>query len=382
MRLDQSRCNTRYRPMSSQQVPVADPHEKPLRPNKGALAVGAWLLVIALMVYGMILVGGATRLTDSGLSITEWKPVTGALPPLSDADWASEFDKYRAQTAEYRLQNKGMSLNEFQSIYWWEWGHRLLGRLIGMVFLIPFIVFWAMGWTTSRLRKRLWVLFALGGLQGAVGWWMVASGVGDTDRIDVAPYRLMIHFSLALLIIGGCFWTWLSISRIPRAIEDRRGQRWAVLLLALISLQMMLGALVAGLDAGRTYTDWPMMGGDVIPDAFWIADLGLRNVVENPATAQFNHRIAAYLILVLSLFAGWRYPKAAGGWFKWMSMLAVGQSLLGIATLIHAAPLHLGLMHQALGALLFLASVIVLWRTSAQGEALASSADTGSASQA
>ena len=181
-----------------------------ITPERGAGWVRAWLLLIALMVYAMILVGGATRLTDSGLSITEWKPITGAIPPLSADHWAEEFQKYREYTAEYQLQNKGMSLEEFKFIYWWEWGHRLLGRLIGVVFILPFLVFWAMGFTTPKLRLRLWGLFALGGLQGFIGWWMVSSGVGDTTRLDVCalsshdPFhaRLSHYWRLYLGVAG------------------------------------------------------------------------------------------------------------------------------------------------------------------------------------
>ncbi|MFC7290757.1 COX15/CtaA family protein [Hirschia litorea] len=341
---------------------------KGIRPAKGANAVGIWLLIVAAMVYAMILVGGATRLTDSGLSITEWKPITGALPPMNAEDWASEFDKYRSHTAEYKLQNKGMELHEFKNIYWWEWGHRLLGRLVGVVFLIPFLVFWALGWTTPRLRRRLWALFALGGLQGFIGWWMVSSGVGETNRVDVAPYRLMTHFSLALLIIGGCVWTWLSLREKPRFIDDNRARNWAAILLATASLQMMLGALVAGLDAGRTYTDWPLMDGAVIPQAYWDGALGVRNFFENVATVQFNHRFVAYCLLGLSLYAAFKFSRAANGWFKKTAHGVAGQSVLGVVTLVFGAPLGLGLLHQALGTIVLLSTVILFWQCSARRE--------------
>ena len=328
-------------------------------PDKGAGAVRIWLLIVAAMVYGMILIGGATRLTDSGLSITEWKPITGALPPLSAEHWAEEFNKYREFTAEYRLQNKGMSLDEFKVIYWWEWGHRLLGRLVGVVFLAPFLVFWALGCTTPKLRRRLWGLFALGGLQGAIGWWMVSSGVGDTDLTDVAAYRLMVHFSLALIIICMAIWVWLDLGKPRPASEGRTAKGWALSLFVLIFIQMMAGALVAGLDAGRTYTDWPLMDGDIVPAGYWGAG-GLANLFENVATTQFNHRTLAYVILSFSLYAGWKYSGAAEGWFKWLAVGVVAQTLLGVATLLHGAPLPLGLGHQALGtAVLIIALVIV-----------------------
>ena len=350
------------------QVSSSDIGLKGIRPEHGAGAVRAWLLVIAALVYAMILVGGVTRLTDSGLSITEWKPVTGAIPPLNGEDWASEFEKYKTQTDEYKLQNKGMSLSEFKFIYYWEWGHRLLGRLVGVVFLIPFLAFWAMGYTTPKLRRRLWALFALGGLQGFIGWWMVSSGVGDTSRVDVAPYRLMTHFSLALLIIGGCVWTWLSLREQPRFIDDNRSRRWAIALLVVASLQMMLGALVAGLDAGRTYTDWPLMDGSIVPQAFWDGSLGLRNFVENVATTQFNHRIFAYILLGLSIYTAFKFTRAAGGWYKRTAHAVAGQSVLGVITLNFGAPLWLGLAHQALGTVVFLSTVILVWNCSAQRE--------------
>lgn len=332
-----------------------------LIPPKGTGAVRAWLLIIAAMVYAMILVGGATRLTDSGLSITEWKPVTGALPPISAEHWDEEFDKYRAATAEYRLQNKGMSLAEFKQIYWWEWGHRLLGRLVGLVFLLPFLAFWALGWTTPKLRRRLWALFFLGGLQGAIGWWMVSSGVGETDRVDVAPYRLMVHFSLALLIICAAVWTWLDLSGKSGDALSLRARGVAGVLFALIFLQMMAGALVAGLDAGRTYTDWPLMDGDFVPAGYW-AQGGLANLFENVATTQFNHRTLAYVIVVLALIAGWKRPRAADGGFIWLGAGVGLQVMLGVVTLVHGAPLSLGLAHQALGAMVLITALIVLRR--------------------
>ncbi|ACT59568.1 COX15/CtaA family protein [Hirschia baltica] len=350
------------------QVSSEDVGLKGIRPQKGANAVRIWLLIIAAMVYAMILVGGATRLTDSGLSITEWKPVTGALPPMNSEHWAAEFEKYKTQTDEYKLQNVGMELSEFKYIYWWEWSHRLLGRLVGVVFLLPFLAFWALGYTTPKLRRRLWALFALGGLQGFIGWWMVSSGVGETSRVDVAPYRLMTHFSLALLIIGGCVWTWFSMRERPRFIDDNRSQKWAIILLVAASLQMMLGALVAGLDAGRTYTDWPMMDGSVVPAGYWVSELGLRNFFENVATVQFNHRVMAYILLGLSVYAAFKFPRAAGGWFKRTAHAVAGQSVLGVVTLLFGAPIGLGLFHQALGTIVLLSTVILVWQCSGQRE--------------
>ena len=338
-------------------------HSTEIRPERGAGAVRLWLLAIAALVYAMVLVGGATRLTDSGLSITEWRPVTGAIPPLDAADWQAEFDKYKVGTAEYRYVNEGMTLSEFKSIYWWEWAHRLLGRLIGIAFLLPMLAFWALGWTTPRLRRRLWGLFGLGGLQGFVGWWMVSSGVGDTTLVDVAAYRLMTHFSLALLIIGLCVWTWLEIGRGAASRRGAEGGSVAIALLVLASLQMMLGALVAGLDAGRSFTDWPLMNGEAFPQAYWRASLGLRNFFENEVAVQFNHRVTAYALLIVSVAAGWKYRSAVHGGFALLAGLVLTQTVLGVVTLLHAAPVSLGLMHQALGTILFIAAVALVWRT-------------------
>ncbi|MEL6259294.1 MAG: COX15/CtaA family protein, partial [Pseudomonadota bacterium] len=226
--------------------------------------IQVWLLVLGVLVYAMILVGGATRLTDSGLSITEWAPLSGAVPPLSAAAWDAEFAAYR-ETAEYRLQNAGMSMSEFQWIYWWEWGHRQLGRLIGLVAIVGFVWFALAKWIDRPLARRMLLLIGLGGLQGFIGWWMVSSGIGDTTRVDVAPYRLMTHFCLALLIIGTIAWTWLDIAsdrNFANTAVSAAERRVAICLLVLVGFQMAAGALVAGHDAGRTYTDWPLMAGE------------------------------------------------------------------------------------------------------------------------
>ena len=203
-----------------------------------------WLIVIGLMVYAMILIGGATRLTDSGLSITEWAPLKGTLPPLSDAAWLSEFEKYKA-TAEFQQQNYNMTMSEFQFIYWWEWGHRLFGRLIGLVAVGGFIWFAAMRWLNRTWALRLGGVIALGGLQGFIGWWMVASGIGETDRLDVAPYRLMTHFGLALVIIVITAWYWMDLSGRARIQAGRMLRTLALILFGLTSFQMLTGALVA-----------------------------------------------------------------------------------------------------------------------------------------
>ncbi|MEO0881788.1 MAG: COX15/CtaA family protein [Pseudomonadota bacterium] len=333
--------------------------------------ISAWLLTIGLMVYAMILIGGATRLTDSGLSITEWDPIKGALPPLSGDAWLGLFEKYK-QTTEFQQQNSHMSLGEFKYIFWWEWGHRLFGRLIGLVAVGGYAVFAIKGWLNKALSRRLLVLIALGGVQGFVGWWMVASGIGETTRIDVAPYRLMVHFCMALLIIAVTAWTWLDIRTEPRTeagIDDTHRHppfaRWAsVGLLTLVALQLASGALVAGLDAGRSYNDWPLMSGEVFPSNYVQHDLGARSLFEGQAATQFNHRLLAYILWGVSLFA-WAKTRSAlwGTSFGLLAALISLQAVWGIMTLLNTAPLGLALVHQGLGVIILLAAVRLTWKT-------------------
>ncbi|MEM9670024.1 MAG: COX15/CtaA family protein [Pseudomonadota bacterium] len=328
--------------------------------------IRAWLLIVGLMVYAMILIGGATRLTDSGLSITEWDPIKGALPPLSAAAWIELFDKYK-QTAEYQLQNSGMSLGEFKYIFWWEWGHRFFGRMIGLVAVGGYALFAIRGWLNKALSRRLLLLIALGGLQGFIGWWMVASGIGETTRIDVAPYRLMTHFCMALLIIGITAWTWLDLGdRRDETMKQKgfKAARWqAVALLALVAAQLASGALVAGLDAGRSYNDWPLMAGEVFPSNYVQHDLGARSLFEGQAATQFNHRFLAYLLWALSIIFWFRHRQGAmGAGFATLAGLISLQAFWGIMTLLNTAPLGLALMHQALGVVILLAAVRLTWQ--------------------
>ena len=322
-----------------------------------------WLILIGLMVYAMILIGGATRLTDSGLSITEWEPLKGALPPFGEAAWLAEFDKYK-QTAEFQQQNYNMSLAEFQYIYWWEWGHRLFGRLIGLVAIAGLVWFAAKRWLSRKWLVRLIILIALGGLQGFIGWWMVASGIGDTDRLDVAPYRLMTHFGLALLIIAVTAWYWLDLGEQPRREVGQRLRVVALALLILTSLQMLTGALVAGLDAGRTYTDWPLMAGELIPSHYVDPQLGARSLFEGRAATQFNHRFFAYTLWALALVGAYlaRGSSVSRG-FNLVAALVSVQALWGILTLINAAPLPIALVHQGLGVVVLLSAVWLVWVT-------------------
>jgi cytochrome c oxidase assembly protein subunit 15 len=328
-------------------------------PAKGVSLVRAWLLVIAGLVYLMILVGGATRLTDSGLSITEWKPLLGAFPPMSEADWADAFAKYQSMTSQYHQLNPNMDLAGFQGIYWWEWSHRELGRVIGVAFALPLLFFWLTGRTTKKLLPHLLILFALGGLQGLIGWWMVSSGV-ETELTSVAPYRLMTHFCLALLIIAYCFWLWLELGATRRELP-RAASGWTTALIWIAGVQMALGALVAGLDAGRGYTDWPMMAGRFVPDAIWSLDPFWRNFTENEATTQFLHRMTAYTLLAGALWTAWKFRAQHWSLFPLFAGLATAQAALGIVTLVRAAPLDMSLTHQALGVIVLLAATRLLW---------------------
>ncbi|MFN3931259.1 MAG: COX15/CtaA family protein [Brevundimonas sp.] len=325
-------------------------------------AVALWLFATAVLVFAMVVVGGVTRLTGSGLSITEWKPIMGALPPMNAADWAEAFEKYRA-IPQYREVNAGMSLAEFQGIFWWEWAHRLLGRLIGLVFAVPFFVFLLMRRLPRRLIVRCAVLLALGGLQGLIGWWMVSSGL--SERIDVAPERLAVHLGLALLIFMGLIWTgleaWNGAERSRHPVGWSRG---AAILLGAVFLQCLLGGLVAGAKAGYVYTDWPLMNGAVLPPVEW--GMGALAFLHDQGLVQFNHRIMAYVLLIggtLYAVQAWRWRLAEGLGLAAFTVAAVLwlQAALGVVTLIHAVPLWLGALHQAGAALVLAVATINLW---------------------
>jgi cytochrome c oxidase assembly protein subunit 15 len=324
-----------------------------------ARAIRLWLYAVAAMVLAIVLVGGATRLTESGLSITEWKPVMGVVPPLTETQWQSEFEKYQA-IPQYQALNSGMSLDAFKTIYWWEWTHRLIARSIGVVFLLPFLWFWRRGAITAGLRNRLALIFGLGALQGAVGWWMVASGLAD--RIEVSQYRLATHLVLACLIYVALLWTAQRCDRRPQtgAPVLARLRFGAVALLVLVVAQIYLGAIVAGLRAGRIYNTWPLIDGALIPDParlFFNAPLW-RNFFENTLTVQFDHRMLAYAIFVLALAQAFAAARAlkTGPVVAGAVLLAIAvtlQAALGIWTLLMVAPLDLALLHQA-GAMIVL----------------------------
>ena len=333
--------------------------------NKGARrGIRAWLVALFLLVAMMIAVGGLTRLTDSGLSITEWKPVTGAIPPLSEADWVTEFDKYKA-TPEYQLQNSQMSMEAFKVIFWWEWAHRQLGRVVGLVWAVGFVGFLAAraippGWT-----GRLLGLGALGGLQGAIGWWMVSSGLVG-EQVDVKSYRLATHLGLAFVILGLIAWYVFLLSRSEtNLIQARRNSERKLVglstgLMHFAFLQILLGALVAGIDAGRGFPTWPDMNGQFFPaDAFYVPGGGgvWHAFFENPGLVQFMHRMAGYLLFAFGIVVWLRGRHSAhaatrGAFHAVMAML-VAQMVLGIITVLTAAHMHIAITHQ-IGA-------VILW---------------------
>ncbi|WP_334363044.1 COX15/CtaA family protein [Bradyrhizobium sp. AZCC 1578] len=316
-----------------------------------ASAVRWWLIVVAALIAVMVLVGGATRLTESGLSIVEWKPVTGTLPPLNKAQWAQAFEGYKA-IPQYRELNAGMSLAEFKTIFWWEWSHRLLGRVIGAVYLLPFLYFLWRGAFSAELKKRLWLIFGLGALQGAVGWWMVASGL--SQRTEVSQYRLATHLVLALIIFASIIWTLRRMRARPQPAAAPRLKITAVALLGLTFLQLYFGALVAGLRAGRVYNTWPEIDGAFIPSAarLFFEEPWWRNLFDNTLTVQFEHRMTAYALLALAVFHAVDSVRSragvavVGGAWSLVTAIAL-QAGLGILTLLHQVPIDLALAHQA-----------------------------------
>jgi cytochrome c oxidase assembly protein subunit 15 len=314
--------------------------------------VRRWLWAVAALVAGMVMLGGATRLTGSGLSITEWNVVTGVFPPLTDAAWLAEFEKYKA-IPQYQQINKGMSLADFKFIYFWEWAHRLLGRIVGFAFAIPLAFFWWRGKIDRALGAKLLVLLFLGGLQGFIGWWMVASGL--SVRTDVSQYRLAVHLTLACIIFVGLIW--VAATLLPRRETGRRGKTFAVILIALSLVQVFLGAIVAKTNAGLTFNTWPLIDGAFHPrrEQLFILEPWWRNFFENVLAVQFNHRMTAYLLWFAALGYALYQMRAAASREAWMLFaLITAQAVLGIFTLLYVVPLSLGLAHQA-GAVVVLA---------------------------
>ncbi|MBK0398981.1 COX15/CtaA family protein [Limibaculum sp. M0105] len=352
-----------FEEVSSPKAEAAAP--APVRGREARGAIALWLWLLAALVAAMVLVGGLTRLTDSGLSITVWDPVMGAVPPLSASDWEAAFEAYKT-TTEYQVQNNWMTLEDFKPIFWWEWGHRFLGRVIGVVWLVGLVGFLVARAVPRGWLGRLVVPGLLGGVQGAVGWWMVASGL--TGRLDVASYRLAMHLGLAFVIFMLLVWLAMRI-RLDEveALKARRrrfgGMGWAGSLGALIFLQIIVGALVAGIDAGRGYVDWPLMQGQFLPSESFDLVPPWRNFFENPALVQFCHRMLGYLVLIWALatavaLARRGHPRIRAAGF-WLAGGVLAQVVIGIVTVMHGSPAALAIFHQA-GALVV---VFLLMRT-------------------
>lgn len=323
-----------------------------------------WLCIVMLAILALVVVGGSTRLTHAGLSITQWKPIHGVIPPLSLQEWQQEFDLYK-QIPEYQKLNEGMTLSEFKGIFWWEWTHRLLARSVGVIFALPLIFFWITGRVEKRLRWPLVGILALGGLQGFIGWWMVSSGL--VERTDVSQYRLATHLTLACIIFAAITWVMRGLApasgdpRAPRSLVAFGG-----LIALLVLCQIYLGGLVAGLDAGFSYNTWPLMDGAIVPGGMFPLEPLWRNFFENPKLVQFVHRMGAYLVWSLAFVQMIATLKVApvGAHARravFFFLLVTVQAALGITTLVLRVPFDWALMHQA-GAVIVLAFAVIHWR--------------------
>ncbi|MBA3811122.1 MAG: COX15/CtaA family protein [Caulobacteraceae bacterium] len=340
----------------------------PLSNDGRSRGVAAWLFAVALLVLAMVVVGGATRLTGSGLSITQWKPVAGALPPMTGEAWARDFARYRA-TPQYRVVNHGMSLGEFKFIFWWEWAHRLLGRLVGVAFAVPYIIFLATRRLSRRLVWRCGALLGLGVVQGAIGWWMVQSGL--ENRVAVAPERLATHLGLGLLLFCGLIWVGLESWAGRGVAAPRRRDGWTLAAAGFaigVFTQCLIGALVAGNRAGLIDNDWPLMAGRLFPADYWQGSFWA-TLAHGLAAVQFNHRLLAYGLAAagtaLALAAA-RAPTLSPAirrlWFAVVAVLFL-QVAIGVTTLVAGAPLPLALAHQANAALLLACATALAWRS-------------------
>jgi heme a synthase len=339
----------------------------PVTPSASDRAIAAWLLACCVLLFAIIVVGGITRLTHAGLSITEWQPIIGVLPPLSEADWQVAFDKYR-QTPEYLQVNKGMTLESFKRIFWWEYVHRLLGRLIGIAFLVPLVGFAMWRRIPRGYGWKLAGIFALGGLQGALGWYMVKSGLVDDPR--VSQFRLTAHLTLAFLIFGAMLWLALSLLHRRRARrltdEARSARRWASVVLALVLAMVVTGGFVAGIRAGFAYNTFPLMNGAIIPPEILMLEPAWRNFFWNMATVQFDHRVLALLLVLAVAVLWWKLRPSTGvarrARVAGTALLAVlvMQVAVGILTLVFVVPLPLAAVHQAGAVLVFALAINVL----------------------
>lgn len=332
--------------------------------NRNRRAVRIWLGLVLLALFCLVLVGGATRLTQSGLSITEWKPIHGVIPPLNAAEWQEEFDLYK-RIPQFQLMNSDITVEDFKGIFWWEWAHRLIARAMGVIFAVPLIFFWATGRIEKGLRWPLVGIFALGGLQGAIGWWMVSSGL--EARVDVSQYRLATHLVTACLIFAACMWVMRALAPHSNDAPPSRHSAWLAGLIAFMALfQIYLGALVAGLHAGLSYNTWPLMDGAIVPGDLFVQNPWWINFFENPKLVQYVHRLGAYAltaVVLINMIICLR--NAAGSTHARRSivlmLLVLVQAGLGISTLLMQVPLHLALAHQA-GALIVFGFAIANWR--------------------
>ncbi|WP_182419352.1 COX15/CtaA family protein [Bartonella sp. HY038] len=323
-----------------------------------------WLYIVLVLLLALVLVGGATRMTGSGLSITEWKPIHGMIPPLSQTEWHEEFVKYQ-QIAQYQHVNKGMTLEEFKGIFWWEWGHRALARFIGFAVAIPLLAFWLTKRLERKIQWRLLGLLFLGGMQGAIGWWMVASGLGKSQLTSVSQYRLAIHLVFACIIIIAVFALARSLAVYKEKPASRSTQIFAGWMVFLVLFQIYLGALVAGLHAGLAYNTWPLMDGRFIPDGLLSQNPLWKNLFENALTVQFVHRMFAYILLVAAIFHAFKVEKLLPGSAHArramiLLLLIIAQAVFGIITLLTHVPIEWGLIHQGF-ALLVMCFAVAHW---------------------
>lgn len=322
-----------------------------------------WLDIVCALILAMVVVGGITRLTESGLSMVTWEPILGAVPPRGDAEWQMRFDQYRAYP-EYQILNKTMTLREFKFIYFWEYLHRLLGRLIGAAYAAPLLWFLLRRTARGRLAALLVLGLVLGGLQGVVGWWMVKSGLNENPY--VSPLRLAIHLGLALFVLSYLWWIRLRLAGVEARPAPAPFRRNALTFLVLLIIQILYGALVAGLDAGKMYNTFPLMGGRFIPPGFLRMDPAWLNIFENGTAVQWMHRTLAYLVLALAMHVWWHGLRGAVTIAQRRSLHTIGaltllQVALGILTLLFHVPVWLGVAHQVNAAFLLLATVTLLF---------------------
>ena len=349
--------------MTDQALTAMEPVSARNREMRNRAMVRWWLYAVILVLFALFVVGGATRLTGSGLSITEWKPIHGVIPPMNEAEWQEELEKYR-QIPQYQELNKGMSLDEFKVIFWWEWAHRLLARGVGLLVAVPLAFFWLTGRLERQVKPKLVGLLLLGGFQGFIGWWMVSSGL--TGRLFVSQYRLAIHLLIACLIFTATVLVARGLAPHSAGPARRKTQGWAGWIVILVLFQIWLGALVAGLHAGLAYNTWPLMDGSLWPEGLLDMAPAWANFFENPLTVQFVHRMGAYLLFVVSLWhavATWRAEPGSTHARRAVLLFALmlAQVAMGITALLTFVHLHVALTHHAL-AIVVLGFAAAHWR--------------------